>query len=239
MKRAIINQFGQLSEQLKGYVAALNYRYLNLCVKAEEASLLPIQVPIEDELKNLEDVAYAGKKEGDDYSLYVVPKFQDDLRDIAKAVFQFHKEFIQEIQKETVDPGDGSGEQEVQLLRLKMPEVNDDRYDVLKQGVDLFYDMCKKDMEKARMEADAQFAALGIDEKPEDMDNLKKAVDENNEMWTKKRDQLHDEKLKEIEDAHNDWLTKQQASAQKKQEEDAAHNNEVSSSMRMTPENEE
>ena len=58
-------------------------------------------------------------------------------------------------------------------------------------------------------------------------------------MWTKKRDQLHDEKLKEIEDAHNDWLTKQQASAQKKQEEDAAHNNEVSSSMRMTPENEE
>ena len=90
MKRAIINQLGQLSEQMKGYVAALNYRYLNLCVKAEEASLLPIQVPIEDELKNLEDVAYAGKKDGDDYSLYVVPKFQDDMRDIAKAVFQFH-----------------------------------------------------------------------------------------------------------------------------------------------------
>ena len=36
MKRAIINQLGQLSEQLKAYVGALNYRYLNLCVKAEE-----------------------------------------------------------------------------------------------------------------------------------------------------------------------------------------------------------
>ena len=66
MKRAIVNQLSMLSAQMKGYVSALNYRYMNLCVKAEEASLLPIEVPIEDELKNLEDVAYDGKREGDD-----------------------------------------------------------------------------------------------------------------------------------------------------------------------------
>ena len=178
MKRAIINQLGQLSEQLKAYVGALNYRYLNLCVKAEEVSLLPIQVPIEDEFKNLEDVAYAGKRTGDDYSLYIVPKIQDDMRDIQQAVMKFHPEFIQEVQKEKVNAGEDGGEQEVQLLRLKMPEVNDDRYDVLKQGANTFYDMCKADMEKARMEADMQFAALGIDEKPEDMDKVKKGVDE-------------------------------------------------------------
>ena len=238
MKRAIINQLGQLSEQLKGYVGALNYRYLNLCVKAEEASLLPIQVPIEDELKNLEDVAYAGKRNGDDYSIYVIPKIQDDMRDIADAVRSYHPEFIQEIQKETVDPQDGSGEQEVQLLRLKMPEVNDDRYDVLKQGANTFYDMCKADMEKARMEADMQFAALGIDEKPEDMDKVKKGVDETCDMWTKKRDQLHDEKLKEIEDAHNDWLANKQAADQKKQEDEAAKNQNAGSSMRLNSEDE-
>ncbi len=237
MKRAIINQLSQLSEQYKGFVGALNYRYLNLCVKAEEASLVPIQIPIEDEFKNLEDVAYAGKKTGDDYSLYIVPKIQDDMRDIAKAVMQYHPEFIQEIEKETVEPGDGS-QQEVQLLRLKMPEVNDDRYDLLKQGVDIFYNMCKADMEKARMEADVQFATLSIDEKPEDVDNLKKGVDEMNEMWTKKRDQLRDEKLKEIEDAHNKWIADQQATAQKKLEDDAAHNQDVGSSMRMTPDEE-
>ena len=238
MKRAIINQLGQLSEQLKAYVGALNYRYLNLCVKAEEASLLPIQVPIEGEPKNLEDVAYAGKRNGDDYSIYVIPKIQDDMRDIADAVRSYHPEFIQEIQKETVDPQDGSGEQEVQLLRLKMPEVNDDRYDVLKQGANTFYDMCKADMEKARMEADMQFAALGIDEKPEDMDNLKKGVDETCDRWTKKRDQLHDEKLKEIEDAHNDWFANKQAADQKKQEEDAAKNQDAGSSMRLNSEDE-
>ena len=238
MKRAIINQLGQLSEQLKGYVGALNYRYLNLCVKAEEVSLLPIQVPIEDELKNLEDVAYAGKRTGDDYSLYIVPKIQDDMRDIQQAVMKFHPEFIQEVQKEKVNAGEDGGEQEVQLLRLKMPEVNDDRYDLLKQGANTFYDMCKADMEKARMEADMQFAALGIDEKPEDMDKVKKGVDETNEMWTKKRDQLHDEKLKEIEDAHNDWLANKQAADQKKQEDEAAKNQDAGSSMRLNSEDE-
>ena len=238
MKRAIINQLGQLSEQLKAYVGALNYRYLNLCVKAEEVSLLPIQVPIEDEFKNLEDVAYAGKKTGDDYSLYIVPKIQDDMRDIQQAVMKFHPEFIQEVQKEKVNAGEDGGEQEVQLLRLKMPEVNDDRYDLLKQGVDTFYNMCKAEMEQAKMEADIQFATLSVDESPEDIDKLKKGVDETNDMWVKKRDQLRDDKLKEIEEAHNQWLADQQASAQKKQEEHAAHNEEVGSSMRINSEDE-
>ena len=238
MKRAIINQLGQLSEQLKAYVGALNYRYLNLCVKAEEVSLLPIQVPIEDEFKNLEDVAYAGKRTGDDYSLYIVPKIQDDMRDIQQAVMKFHPEFIQEVQKEKVNAGEDGGEQEVQLLRLKMPEVNDDRYDLLKQGVDTFYNMCKAEMEQAKMEADIQFATLSVDESPEDIDKLKKGVDETNDMWVKKRDQLRDDKLKEIEEAHNQWLADQQASAQKKQEEHAAHNEEVGSSMRINSEDE-
>ena len=238
MKRAIINQLGQLSEQLKGYVGALNYRYLNLCVKAEEVSLLPIQVPIEDELKNLEDVAYAGKRTGDDYSLYIVPKIQDDMRDIQQAVMKFHPEFIQEVQKEKVNAGEDGGEQEVQLLRLKMPEVNDDRYDLLKQGVDTFYNMCKAEMEQAKMEANIQFATLSVDESPEDIDKLKKGVDETNDMWVKKRDQLRDDKLKEIEDAHNDWLANKQAADQKKQEDEAAKNQNAGSSMRLNSEDE-
>ena len=119
-----------------------------------------------------------------------------------------------------------------------MPEVNDDRYDLLKQGVDTFYNMCKAEMEQAKMEADIQFATLSVDESPEDIDKLKKGVDETNDMWVKKRDQLRDDKLKEIEEAHNQWLADQQASAQKKQEEDAAHNEDVGSSMRMNSEDE-
>ena len=239
MKRSIINKLSQLSEELKGYVGALNYRYMNLCVKAEEAYMLPIQVPIDDQLKNIEDVGFVGKKDGDDYSIYIVPKIQDDLLDIAKATKVAHPEFIQEIVKETVDPGDGSGNQEVSYLKLTMPEVNDDRRDVLNQSVDTFYKMCKADMEKAKMEADVQFAALSADISPLEVDNMKQAVDEVNDMWINKREGIHDDKLKEIEDAYNQWLTHQQTSAQKKQEDDAAHNQNVGSSMKMSSEDEE
>ena len=160
MKRSLINQLNQLSEQLKGYVAALNYRYLNLCVKAEEVSLLPVQVAIEGEVKNLEDVAYAGKRGGNDYSLFIVPKYEEDLQPISEAVMHFHPEFIQKVEKETVDPGDGSDSQEIPLLKLTVPEVNDDRYDVLKQAAKTFYDMCKADMEAAGIETESQLAVL-------------------------------------------------------------------------------
>ena len=119
-----------------------------------------------------------------------------------------------------------------------MPEVNDDRYDLLKQGVDTFYNMCKAEMEQVKMEADIQFATLSVDESPEDIDKLKKGVDETNDMWVKKRDQLRDDKLKEIEDAHNDWLANKQAADQKKQEDEAAKNQNAGSPMRLNSEDE-
>jgi hypothetical protein len=68
---------------------------------------------------------------------------------------------------------------------------------------------------------------------------MKQAVDEVNDMWINKREGIHDDKLKEIEDAYNQWLTHQQTSAQKKQEDDAAHNQNVGSSMKMSFEDEE
>lgn len=65
MKRALSNQYDQLYEKLKGYVAMLNFRYLNMCIKVEPASLIPVKVNIEGSEKNLEQVAMVTKK--DDY----------------------------------------------------------------------------------------------------------------------------------------------------------------------------
>jgi hypothetical protein len=233
MKRAILNELSKLSESQKGFVAALHYRYLNLCIKAEEASLLPVQVVVENEVKNLEDVAYAGKKDDDDYSLYVAPKFMDDLTPLSEAVLRSHPEFQQTIIKEKVDLGGDDGEQEISYLKFTMPEVDDDRYDVLKQGVDTFYDKCKVEMMAAKTEAEAKFAILGTDEKPEDMDELKKSADEIDKMWTEKRDELHDEKLQEIEDAHNLWLAGKKEEKDKQQETEAAHNIDAARSFKL------
>jgi len=53
-------------------VAMMDYRFKNICVKAEEVSLLPITARIEGEDKNLEDCATIGKD--DDVSFHDLPQ---------------------------------------------------------------------------------------------------------------------------------------------------------------------
>ena len=49
MKRSIISLYEAMEDKLSGYVSIANYRYMNLCVKAEEVSLLSVRVNIEGE----------------------------------------------------------------------------------------------------------------------------------------------------------------------------------------------
>ena len=65
MKRTITHEYNELEEKLAASVAAMNFRFMNLCVKAEEMSLIPIRVRVEGSNQNLENVAMIGKK--DDY----------------------------------------------------------------------------------------------------------------------------------------------------------------------------
>lgn len=239
MKRAIIKQLSQLSDRQQGYVAGLNYRYMNLCVKAEMASLIPVEVMIEGEANRIEDVAYVGQKEGDDYSIYIIPKYEEDIPAIGQAVAMRHPEFKQEIGSEKVEVDDENGEQEVNFLRVIMPEVDDDRRDVLKDATDLFYDQCKADMEAAQAEADAQIAVLAAEEKPADMDEIKKNREKINDTWNMHRDKLHEAKLKEIEDAYRKWVAERNAANQKQMEKDAAQSQTIAKSMRITPDNDE
>ena len=68
----------EMEGKLNGYAVLLNYRFMNLCVKAEPASLLPINVMNEEgELVNFEDVANAMFV--DKYTFEIVPNSQDLL----------------------------------------------------------------------------------------------------------------------------------------------------------------
>ena len=93
MKRALSNQYDQLYEKLKGYVAMLNFRYLNMCIKVEPASLIPVKVNIEGSEKNLEQVAMVTKK--DDYRFWILPKYDDDMKAICEGIAKVHPEFRQ------------------------------------------------------------------------------------------------------------------------------------------------
>ena len=101
------------------------------------------------------------------------------------------------------------------------------------EGSTTFYDKCKVEMTAAQTEAESKFALLGADEKPEELDELKKAADEINKMWSKKRDELHDGKLQEIEEAHNLWLAGKKEEKDKQQETEAAHNIDAARSFKL------
>ena len=203
MKRSIISQYDQLKERLSGYVGMMNFRYMNFCVKAEAASLIPVEVPIEGEFKKIEEVANVANN--DDYSFKVFPIYDEDFEAVGQGIAMVHPEFKQEPETMTVELDDGQ-KVEVKYILLTMPEVDDNRYDVLKNAVGVIYEECKAQMERAKAEAEARLGIMLVDEKPEDVDKMKKAVDELWKTWTEKRDQLHEDKLKEVEEGHQKYL---------------------------------
>ena len=237
MRRSIIKEFDQLGESLSNQSAQFAYRMKNLCVKAEEVALLPVEILIEGEFQKLESCATIGKK--DDYSFMVFPNYEEDLETMGKGIFRVHPEFKQKIGSMQVDSVDEAGKKksmDVHYILLTMPEVDDDRYDVLKDGVKVCYEDCKARMEVLNRKADAKFAELTIGDTDEDVKKLKAAREKLNEQWYGHRDKLYNEKLQEIEEAHNKWLAERGEEERKRMEDEASHNDNVALSMRMTHE---
>lgn len=207
MKRALNNQYEQLYEKLKGYVAMMNFRYINLCIKADPAALISVKVNVEGIEKNLEQVAMTAKK--DDYRFWIVPKFDDDKVNICKGIAKVHPEFKQEEGSFKVeDIGGNANGRDVKYIELTMPDVDDNRHDALKDAVDVIYQECKALMEAAVNKAKAEIAFLSVGEPKEDVDDIKNAVDKLNKSCEEHRDKLRDKKLQEIEEAYQNWLSR-------------------------------
>jgi hypothetical protein len=237
MRRAVIKEFERLGEVLSNYNAVFAFRLKNLCVKAEEVSLLSVEVLVEGELQKLENCTTISKK--DEYSFMIFPIYDEDMPSLAQGLMRVHPEFKQKFESMTVEGVDINGHQEdteVRYILVTMPDVDDDRYDVLKDGVKLCYEECKAQMDAANLKADAKFATLTVGESEEDMERLKAGRDKLNEQWNGQRDKVYEEKLQEIEEAHNKWLAEKAESDKKREEEEAARGEGVGSQMRLTPE---
>lgn len=234
MKRAIIKEFDQLGEMLSNYCGMLSYRLKNLCVKAEEVSLLPIQVLIDGEMQNLEKCTTIAKK--DDYSFMIFPNFDEDIETLGIGILRVHPEFKQKIESMKVDSSNEKGQPkkiDVRYILVTMPDVDNNRYDVLKEGVKTCYNECKMQMDMANQKADIKFTELSVGEKDGDLKKLSDARKKLNETWNGQRDKLYEDKLKEIEKAHNKWLTEKADRYQSQEEERAASGEDVTYSMRM------
>ena len=215
MKRAILREFDDLGEKLSSLNGIFAYRLRNLCVKAEEMSLLPIEVLIEGEPQKLEQCTTIGKE--DDYSFMIIPKYDEDMEALGHAITIAHPEFKQEIKSMKVDAVDQAGNSkdvDVRYILVTMPEVDNDRYDVLKDGVKVANEECKAQMEAANTK-------------------LKTGRDKLNEQWNGQREKIYNEKLQEIEDAHNKWLAEREEKEQKRQEDEASHGDTAAHSMKL------
>ena len=240
MKRSIISKYNNLSEKLTGYVAMMNYRFLNLCVKAEEVALLPCDVTIEGETVNFEEAAKAAKK--NDYQFMVFPIYEEDLVAVGKSITEVHPEFKQEIEELSVESYDEQGkpqEQQVKYILITMPDVDDNRYDALNNAAKVIYEECKAQMEAANSKSEADLAPLIVGESEEDIDKLKKAIDKLNNEKNELRDQLYNEKKQEIKDAYKRWLSSYAKAEVENLEMEDSRGANVVTSMRMTNNNED
>ena len=195
---------------MSGYVAQLNYRFMNLCVKAEPMSLLSARFNIQGEEKPIEDVAQVSKK--GDYQFMAIHNFEDDMAPLAVGIALKHPEFKQEYGEETVNVVDEQGDPQsvkVKYLLLTMPEVDDNRYDALKTAVDAAYNQCKTQMEAVVQRAEPEIALLQEGEDQQDIDRVKAAIERLKKSYNDQREKLYDEKMKEIEEGHENWLIKQ------------------------------
>ena len=159
---------------MAGYHALLSYRYSNLCIKADPASLLSVTLIMGSMEKDIEEVAEVAKPE-DEYHLAVVPKIQDFIMDINQAVLDAHPEFKVEMKSL------GDGNERNRFLLYEMPEVDKERRDFLNETVDSLYSECKARIEAVTNEQKMTFAELlagNPEELKEANDTLNKSHDD-------------------------------------------------------------
>ena len=212
MRRSIKIIIGELDGKLTGHAALLNYRYMNLCVKAEPAALLSFTITdIEGNTYNIEEVADTLMP--DDYSFEFVPKEMEMLPFIQEGIAEAHPEFKQKVIKPEADdryfyPDTPEYDQERHLI-CTMPEVDKNRYDLLKQSVKALYDERMVEMEKVKAEYTKTIADKTADLPKEEADEAKDKMEALCKQYADLSKQYRDTKEQEIEEAYKQWQLNQ------------------------------
>ena len=207
---------------MSGYVALTNFRYMNLCVDAEPAALLCINVEVDGVQYNIEDVADVSNPQKDQFALFPKENNADLNFAICKGIKSSHPEFDVDV-KEIAREDSENDEKETYIL-LTMPKVDKNRHDVLTQGVDGLNKECSAKLDFILQEYTKRVTIKLIgckeDEISEAKDGLKEIYDKHKEMI----DSYTEAKMKQIDDAYERYQQKQAEGEKEKNEEEAAHN---------------
>lgn len=223
---------------MSGYVGLLQFRYSNLCVEADPASLMPVTIEYDDDKFDIEQVADVAIPREDQLQVY--PKDSNLLFAIGKAIAEYHPEFKQEITDDDEDDKDGSSsknehedENENKSILLTMPEVNKDRRDVLMDGVKILYDdldvKLNTNIQLYTQKVVAQLAGA----KAEEIDEAKKGIEEIKKQHYDLAKSYRERKEKQIEEAYQRYLEKKTEKDKTLQEHEAATNKQAAQGFKM------
>ncbi len=236
MRKSTALTLGELESKLSGYVALLQFRYSNLCVEADPASLLPMTITYNDTNYDIEQVADVAIPRED--QLKIFPKAPELLFAIGKAVVEYHPEFKQEVVDDNEnDENDSSSkiedENENKSLLLTMPEVNKDRRKVLLDGVKALYEELKvtldANVELYTQRAVAELAGAKAEEINEAKDGIKSIKKQHYDLAKSYREN----KDKQIEEAYKRYQEQKAQKEKSKKEEEAAINKKAGQAFKM------
>ena len=200
---------GEMDGKLSGYAAMLNYRYMNLCVEAEAAALVPITITdIEGNVYNIEEVADC--MQPNQFAFEIVPRRMPMLPFIQKGIAETHPEFKQEViipkdEDRFYMSGTVDYDSERHIL-CTMPEVDDERYKLLTETVKALYDECMVEVDKIKTKYTQMLADKSKDLPKDEADEAKTEQEKLMNQYSEICKTYRDNKEKEIEDAHNNWV---------------------------------
>ncbi len=171
-------------------------------------SLLGFEITGENSVRKIENVADAivHSQPDDDDKIDLYPKNGASIEDISAGVMAIHPEFSQSIEKTDVE--DDENEEAMEFLRLTMPEVNDDRKDILTKGVDAVHDLTKGQLDSLFTYITGKLTVLSVGESPEEIKQVKDMLEVNKKKYADTVEELTSEKKQEIENAYQRYLKK-------------------------------
>lgn len=237
MRRSVYNLLREVQQKMSGYTVFMNYQFMHFGVKAEPAALLSVEVELGGESMNLEDVADVAIPEEDQFAL--IPKDQDSLFAICKAVAQAHPDYKIEqksMSGEEGDPGEtdaDDGDNDKYVL-CTMPEVNDDRHDAGMDYVKAVYEEMTAKIEAANAAYDVKIAKQLVGAKPEEIDEAKEELKKLYDQIMETCKSYREEKEKQIETAYQEYLTKKAESEKAESERQAARGEDKGSKLDLS-----
>jgi len=202
MNSFVESEINNMEKRMAGYQYLLNYRYQNLCVKAEPSAFLPVTVNATGTDQNIEDVADVMNL--DDFHIAILPKMTNCLNEIHQGVLNAHPEFLMSIgQTDKNDP-------DTQYLVYEMPKVNKDRYEFLTEAVKSLHDECQLRLDEAQGEEKAGFADLLVNN-PDELKPANDEIDKLHKTYSENIQELLEKKNQEIEEAYQRWQSEEAA----------------------------